>query len=94
MSTELKNYESSPIEFMHGRLMDEFHAWRKTITDDTIVEIDGIDFNRIIMKAKKDTYENIWKKYNIWYKTIEGILNYRIWVWKSLLYLKNNNYGI
>ena len=57
MSTGWENYEPSPIEFMHGRLMDEFHDWRKQKTNDTVVEIDGIEFNNIIVAAKLATYE-------------------------------------
>lgn len=57
MDNSWENFEPSPIEFMHGRLQDEFHKWRKTITENTTVEIDGVEFNRIIAKAKKATYE-------------------------------------
>ena len=57
MDNSWDNYEPSPIEFMHGRLMDEFHKWRKQITDDTVIEIDGIQFSNIVVSAKKATYE-------------------------------------
>lgn len=57
MSTGWENHEPSPIEFMHGRLLDLFHEWRKTITDDVKVEIDGSLFNDIVVKAKKEVYE-------------------------------------
>lgn len=57
MSTGWENHEPSPIEFMHGVLLDEFHRLRKTKTENTPVEIDGIEFNRIVAKAKTDTYE-------------------------------------
>ena len=57
MSTGWEKHEPSPIEFMHGLLQDEFHKWRKTKTENTSVEMDGTDFNRIVVKAKKATYE-------------------------------------
>lgn len=56
MSQGWENYEPAPIEFLHGRLMDLFHEWRKTKTDNTTVEIDGMAFNNIIAKAKTETY--------------------------------------
>lgn len=56
MSQGWENHEPAPIEFLHGRLMDLFHEWRKTKTDNTTVEIDGIAFNNIIAKAKNETY--------------------------------------
>ena len=61
MSTGWENHEPSPIEFMHGRLQDEFHKWRKEITENTTVEINGMEFNKIVVAAKKATYE----KYNV-----------------------------
>ena len=57
MSKGWENHEPSPIEFLHGRLMDEFHKWRKEITENTTIEINGLAFNRIIVEAKKATYE-------------------------------------
>lgn len=56
MSLGWENHEPAPIEFLHGRLMDLFHEWRRTKTDNTTVEIDGIAFNNIIAKAKTETY--------------------------------------
>jgi len=56
MSQGWENYEPAPIEFLHGRLMDLFHEWRRTKTDNTTVEIDGMAFNNIIAKAKTETY--------------------------------------
>ena len=56
MSTGWENHEPSPIEFMHGKLMDEFHRWRTAKTDNTSVEIDGRAFAEIVVKAKKQTY--------------------------------------
>ena len=46
----------NPIEFLHGRLMDLFHEWRKTKTENTTVSISGVELNNIIAKAKKETY--------------------------------------
>lgn len=57
MSQGWENHEPAPIEFLHGRMMDLFHEWRKTKTENTTVEIDGIAFNNIIAKAKTLTYE-------------------------------------
>lgn len=56
MSQGWENHEPAPIEFLHGRMMDLFHEWRKTKTENTTVEIDGIAFNNIIAKAKNLTY--------------------------------------
>lgn len=56
MSLGWENHEPAPIEFLHGRLMDLFHEWRRTKTESTTVEIDGIAFNNIIAKAKTETY--------------------------------------
>ena len=60
MSTGWELHEPSPIEFMHGRLMDEFHKWRKQRTDNITIEIDGNEFAKIVVAAKLATYE----KYN------------------------------
>jgi hypothetical protein len=49
--------EPSPIEFMHATLQDEFHKFRKSKTENVIVEIDGMQFNHIVVEAKKATYE-------------------------------------
>ena len=57
MSTGWENHEPSPIEFMHGRLMDEFHKWRKQKTENIDVEINGSEFNKIVYAAKCATYE-------------------------------------
>jgi hypothetical protein len=56
MSQGWENHEPAPIEFLHGRLMNLFHEWRRTKTDNTTVEIDGMAFNNIIAKAKNETY--------------------------------------
>jgi len=56
MSTGWENFEPAPIEFMHGRMLDLFHAWRRSKTKSTKLEIDGTEFNMIIAQAKTDTY--------------------------------------
>ena len=57
MNDSWKDHEPSPIEFMHGRLMDEFHKWRKERTENTEVEINGSEFAKIVVAAKLATYE-------------------------------------
>ena len=57
MGTGWENHEPSPIEFMHGILLDEFHKMRKRKTGNIAFEIDGIEFNRLVAKAKNATYE-------------------------------------
>lgn len=57
MSKGWENHEPSPIEFMHGKLMDEFHKWRIARTESINVKINGMEFNRIVVEAKKATYE-------------------------------------
>jgi len=57
MSTGWENHEPSPIEFIHGRLMDEFHKWRKQKTTEVVVDIDGSEFAKIVVAAKLATYE-------------------------------------
>ena len=61
MSLGWENHEPAPIEFLHGRMMDLFHEWRKTKTENTTVEINGNDFSKIIAKAKMETYEKYHK---------------------------------
>jgi len=56
MSTGWENHEPAPIEFLHGRIMDLFHEWRISKTENTSVEIDGSDLSKIIAKAKSETY--------------------------------------
>jgi len=57
MSQGWENLEPAPIEFMHGRLIDLFHEWRKSKTESATVEINGIELNNIIAKAKTETYK-------------------------------------
>lgn len=57
MDNSWENHEPSPIEFFHGRVMDEFHKFRKQNTKTTYVLMDGIEFNNIIVAAKNATYE-------------------------------------
>lgn len=56
MSTGWENYEPAPIEFLHGRLMELFHEFRKTKTNNINVEINGSEFGHLIAKAKTETY--------------------------------------
>jgi len=56
MSTGWENHESAPIEYFHGKLMDYFHEWRVSQTDDITIPINGSDLSKIIAKAKTDTY--------------------------------------
>jgi hypothetical protein len=57
MNDSWKDHEPSPIEFMHGKLMDEFHKWRKERTWSIEVEINGSEFAKIVVAAKLATYE-------------------------------------
>lgn len=57
MSTGWENHEPAPIEFLHGELMQLFHEFRKSKTDDIYVKINGSDLVDIIAKAKTATYE-------------------------------------
>ena len=56
MSTGWENYEASPIEFMHSRMMDLFHELRLSKTSDINVQINGTEFSKIIAQAKTETY--------------------------------------
>mgnify|MGYP005751799049 FL=1 len=57
MDNSWENLEPAPIEFMHGRMMELFHEWRRARTSDTQVSMNGTDFGNIIAKAKMETYE-------------------------------------
>ena len=56
MSEGWENHEPAPIEFLHGRLLELFHEWRKKQGEDISVKIDGKVFNDLIAKAKTETY--------------------------------------
>jgi len=64
MANGWHNHEPAPIEFLHGKLQDLFHEWRRTKTENTDVEINGIEFNNLIAKAKALTYEKYPKQVN------------------------------
>jgi|GEM_PF-3186329 len=49
--------EPAPIEYLHGRLLEHFHEYRLSRTKETTVAIDGVEFNKLIAKAKTETYE-------------------------------------
>ena len=71
MDNSWENYEPAPMEHFHGLLMNKFHEWRRTKTDDTTVEINGVDLNNIIASAKTETY----KKYEeLGYKDIRNAI--------------------
>ena len=57
MSRAWENYEPAPMEFFHGRLMEFFHEWRNERTEETTVEINGVELNKLIAKAKTMTKE-------------------------------------
>lgn len=58
MSTGWENHEPAPIEFLHGKLHDYFHEFRrkKVGQGNTDVLINGSELAKIIAKAKTDTY--------------------------------------
>jgi len=64
LPTSWEGLESSPIEFMHGKLMDAFHEWRRSKTENITVEIDGELFSAIVVKVKLLVYEK-YKKLNL-----------------------------
>ncbi|WP_262246972.1 hypothetical protein [Parapedobacter soli] len=49
--------EPAPIEYLHCRLLNHFHEYRLSLTNDTTVTINGVEFNKLIAKAKTETYE-------------------------------------
>ena len=51
-----KDWKPSPIELMHGTLLDEFHKFRLKHTNDLYIKISGKEFNEIVVKAKKVVY--------------------------------------
>ena len=57
MAQGWENHEPAPIEFLHGRLLELFHQFRKLKTDDSEVKINVTEFNNIIAAAKKDAFE-------------------------------------
>lgn len=57
MSYGWEGKEPAPMEYFHGRVIDLFHEFRKTKTDSISVNINGSEFNNIIVKAKIETYD-------------------------------------
>lgn len=49
--------ESAPIEHLHSILLDEFHKFRLSKTNEVTVSINGSDLSRMIASAKRNTYE-------------------------------------
>jgi hypothetical protein len=57
MATGWENYESAPLEYFHGTLMELFHRFRiKQNRADEECVIGGIELNDIIAEAKSKTY--------------------------------------
>lgn len=56
--------EPAPLEFFHGELMEEFHKWRLSKTENTTVEINGLEFSKIVAAAKNTTYAKYPKQVN------------------------------
>lgn len=48
--------EPAPLEYFHDELLEGFHKWRLERTENTTVEINGLEFNKIVAAAKKQTY--------------------------------------
>jgi hypothetical protein len=57
MNNEWKDLEPAPLEFFHGLLMDEFHKWRRTQTEEATVQFNGMILGNLIAKCKLATYE-------------------------------------
>lgn len=53
------DHEPAPLEFFHGRLMDEFHEIRlkKGDNEAKTLTINGIEFGNMIAKIKMETYK-------------------------------------
>lgn len=56
MSKGWENVYPAPIEFFHAKLLDLFHEWRRSKTEDTTISINGTELNNLIAKAKIETY--------------------------------------
>ena len=59
MYEERENLEPAPLEYMNDRLLEQFHKFRLSRVDSTAshVLMDGNEFNKIVAKAKADTYQ-------------------------------------
>ena len=59
MSQGWENHEAAPLEFFHGELMDQFHAYRKKKVGEATIELPltGTELNNLIAKAKTSTYK-------------------------------------
>jgi hypothetical protein len=66
MSQGWENHEAAPIEFLHGRLMDLFHEYRRSTVgqENLSASMTGNEFNNIIAKAKTETYKKYPKQVN------------------------------
>lgn len=68
-----KDHEPSPIEFFHATLQEEFHKFRLSKTENTTVELNGMEFNKIVVEAKKATYEK-YKKLDLHKAVLKSFL--------------------
>ena len=51
-------YAVDPVDFMHGKLLELFHEFRKTEAPSKVrVEMSGLTFNKIVTEAKNLTIE-------------------------------------
>lgn len=61
---ERTHCDENPVEFMRGKINEYFHDWRKSHTDSTIIEIDGLTLGEITFKAEQDTKKKFpWIRY-------------------------------
>lgn len=70
MSKGWENVEPAPIEFFHAKLLDLFHEWKRSKTEDADISIDGTTLNNLIAKAKIETYTK-YRKQNLIKQTIK-----------------------
>lgn len=68
-----KDHEPSPIEYFHATLQKEFHKFRLCRTENTTFELNGIEFNSIVVSAKKATYEK-YKKLDLHKPVLKSFL--------------------
>lgn len=65
MDSSWKDHEPSPIEFMHGRMIDLFHEYRKQNgISDLKVLMGGSEIAELARKARLEVYEK-YKKLNL-----------------------------
>lgn len=64
MDNSWEGFEPSPIEFMHGELLKQFHSFREQHSSDHYTKITGHDLNNLIVEAKRAVYTK-YKKLNL-----------------------------